>query len=372
MFNGHISGVTVPSLLKDLCFRKSSCSVICKMEGITKSITVWKGNVTSASSTLIDDRLGEVIYRDGRLSLDTFVDAAGKVTKQMRFGDLLLKSGLFTPFDLWDALTNQTQAILSSLCFYEEVEVEMDYNVQAPKFELPVQFHLAEIFKDAHEELHFVRSFEKAARTHPKLEIVESSIGAADNDFLRDMVALIKDSKDYFEIVDKASRLSKIYTNRTLFELLIRGVIKDTWGLTNSRVSPQTTQSLASIIEDGQFMFTELANAAKNEQITEWEQIVQGAHSMLTRHLGKGLFLTLESGLIQTNIIHAAIFRSKARSQAAASFHRMWPDNLAFQLRETILSAILFILFELCNRKFASPEFARVKGVIDGLRLEQT
>lgn len=373
MFEGVVPGTSIQGLIGDLSRRGLSGSLVCKIEAISKSVNIWQGNVVSASSSLIDDRLGEVIYREGRLSLDAFVDAAGKVTKSMRFGDLLIKSGLFTELDLWNALIAQSKSILTSLCFYDEISVRFEELPSPPKFELPLQFDLDQLFTQTYSELSMLRIFDAQARHLPKLEIVEGSLSGANSDFLRDMVGLAREAGDYIQVVDTASRLSQSYTSRVLYELVIRGVVKDSWGLAAARISPEGFRALKTVIEDVNFMFMELFAAARKEGFEDsWHTMVNGAIIYLKRSFGEGHFLTPEHGFLPDNILNVVLLRDDLRSFAHLNFNRHWPENVGNTLREKMTSVVLFILFELCNRKFGSEEFARVKKLIDGMRHSQT
>ena len=83
-------------------------------DGYKKSVFFQGGEITHCSSNLLDDRLGDVVYRDGKLGLDLFCELAGKVSEKVRFGDLLIQNNVFTLVELWDALNSQSKAILQS------------------------------------------------------------------------------------------------------------------------------------------------------------------------------------------------------------------------------------------------------------------
>jgi hypothetical protein len=335
--------------------------------GVVKTINVWHGRVTSANSQLIDDRLGEVIYREGRLTLDTFVDAAGKVTKQLRFGDLLIKSGIFTPLDLYDALASQSRAILTSLVFYPDVEVEFRPNASAPKLELPINETLGEMLDDTLAEFRYIQAFERAARERPRLELDEDAMHLANNDFHRDVVQLVRDEPDFNAIVDRTSRLSSPYTVRAIFELYLRGVIGDGWGFARGYLSEETASGLSQVVEEANFLLAELANAARMEEISGWENIVFGAGGVLSRELGAGHYLT-PSGFVEGNILRPAVLRGTVRRAALERFERSWPATFVEYVHDALHHGLVYVLFELFNRKFASQEFARVRVLMEDMR----
>lgn len=368
MFQGVIPGTTIPSFVTELSNRRVCGTLQCKFETFNKSINIWHGSVISASSTLIDDRLGEIIYREGKLTLDNFVDAAGKVTKEMRFGDLLIKRGIFTETDLWHALNSQSRAIINSLCFYKEVDVRFEEHQNSPKMETLVQFEIDRIFREALDELKIVEQFESCARAQSRLELSADAERLATSDFQRDMVSLVTESSDFNVIVDSTSRLSSIYTLRALHQLFLQGIIVDTWGLTEAALPEHGKRALRQVVEDANFMFAELANAAKIEQITGWNLIVTRAADILAKQMGDGVFLNADSGFIFDSILRASVMQGVIRTRAQEHFQRVWPIGFVKCVEEALYATVLFILFELYNRKFGSKEFARVKAMIDAMR----
>src|SRR5690606_3773150 len=79
-----------------------------------------------ARSNIIDDRLGEVIYRWDAISLDQLAESAVKVTRVRKFGQVLLTSGIFSTVDLWNALKMQVRDIVRSIFLVPRVYVEIE------------------------------------------------------------------------------------------------------------------------------------------------------------------------------------------------------------------------------------------------------
>ena len=371
MFQGVIPGTTLPAFITEISNRKNCGTLTCKFEGFEKRVNFWFGKVTSASSTLIDDRLGEIIYREGKLPLNAFIDAAGKVTKETRFGDLLIKQKIFTEIDLWNALNSQSRAVLHSLCFYKEIDVRFEEHRNSPKMEMLVQFELNEIFSSALAELQEFENFEAEARAKPELVLDPRAIHLIVDDFQRDMVSLVQDTADFNKIVDSTSRLSPIYTIRALYRLFLRGILQDTWQLGQQNLLEETQKALSQTVEDANFMLAELANAARIEEITEWDIILARASEVLSNDLGVGVYITSHDGFLEKNIVRAAVLQKDIRKKFFDQFPRSWSGSFVKHVQEAIYASMLFILFELYNRKFSSKEFARVKTMIDAMRNPQ-
>ena len=62
------------------------------------------------------------------------------------------------------------------------------------------------------------------------------------------------------------------------------------------------------------------------------------------------------------------MLQKKIRNKFYLQFSQSWSSSFVKHVHEAIYASMLFILFELYNRKFNSKEFARVKTMIDEMR----
>lgn len=79
-----------------------------------RKIFLNEGRIVFASSSVIDDRLGEIIYRMGFITLDQLTESAVKVDRVNKFGQVLLKHEVFDYDQLWATLKVQVLHILSA------------------------------------------------------------------------------------------------------------------------------------------------------------------------------------------------------------------------------------------------------------------
>lgn len=89
-----------------------------------KKLYFNNGSLTFAGSSLMDDRLGEVIYREGMISLDQLTTSAVQVDRSTKFGQILLRERTFSNTELWNALKAQVREIFRSVFLVSEVYVE--------------------------------------------------------------------------------------------------------------------------------------------------------------------------------------------------------------------------------------------------------
>ena len=95
---------------------------------ITANTAEWKkriyldqGRFCFATSTLMDDRLGEVLYRRDLLTIDQLAELAMQVTPTDKFGQVLRKHGIMSSSQLWHALQTQVISTIKSLFMNERI-----------------------------------------------------------------------------------------------------------------------------------------------------------------------------------------------------------------------------------------------------------
>jgi hypothetical protein len=80
-----------------------------------KSIYIHEGQIIFASSTNLDDRLGESLLKNGRVALKPLLEASKMVRAGKRLGSVLCDMNVLSPEDLVDGVRHQVRDIILSL-----------------------------------------------------------------------------------------------------------------------------------------------------------------------------------------------------------------------------------------------------------------
>jgi len=120
--NGRLEGLSVPDLLWNLCRRRSTGVLHVTARGITKRVYIDSGRIVFALSSDPNDRLGELLLRDGLITLDQLEGAIVLLTSGKRLGTILVGAGHLTPENLVRGVLNQVRGIVLSLFPLEEGE----------------------------------------------------------------------------------------------------------------------------------------------------------------------------------------------------------------------------------------------------------
>ncbi len=195
-----------------------------------KRIYLHKGQIVFAGSSIIDDRLGEILYREARITLDQLTFATSQVTKSQRFGQILVSKGGMSDTQLWSALIAQVQQIIRSTFMVGHVFLEIDEQGQNPVTEVAMNTSAKEMVQDMFcfgvGFRNFLDSLVPTSQIVPTMELASiTEPHLTPGTFLGDFLEMI-DSKPTVEQVLNASKLIDIYTVSTLYQLNCLGLCK--------------------------------------------------------------------------------------------------------------------------------------------------
>jgi curved DNA-binding protein CbpA len=122
---GNIKDISLAKILAYLNRNRKTGTLIMKTPAFTKKIYMVKGDAIFASSTYEDDRLGEMLIKAGKITLEQY-DASVELLKKAgkRQGAILVELGYLTPKELFWGVKYQVREIIYSLFQLEDAEYE--------------------------------------------------------------------------------------------------------------------------------------------------------------------------------------------------------------------------------------------------------
>jgi hypothetical protein len=122
---GSIKEFSLPKVLAYLNRNRKTGTLIIKTPAFTKKVYLVKGDAIFASSTYEDDRLGEMLIKAGKITLEQY-DASVELLKKTgkRQGAILVELGYLTPKELFWGVKYQVEEIIYSLFQLEDAEYE--------------------------------------------------------------------------------------------------------------------------------------------------------------------------------------------------------------------------------------------------------
>ena len=189
-----------------------------------KMIYLVQGEVVFARSNLVDDRLGEVIYRDGDLSLEELTTSTAQVTRELKFGQILVSTGLFDHLKLWHSLKAQVLQIVRSIFMESFISVGF-YPKQLPASEVHFDEGSLGLLDKCLSFGSMYRGFEKRLSAKCTVTLIDERSGFSiypQGTFLGDVLRLAHESEDLGSLIRK-SKVQPLYTLSALMLLANEG-----------------------------------------------------------------------------------------------------------------------------------------------------
>ena len=116
LFMGDLSYTSIPEVLTLINTGRRSGDLILQFDVARKKLSFVDGEVMAVSSNVEDDRLGEVMWRAGIISLDQLMIAASQLGEsKKKIGRLLVDNGFIASKQLFAGLRAQVREILLSV-----------------------------------------------------------------------------------------------------------------------------------------------------------------------------------------------------------------------------------------------------------------
>jgi curved DNA-binding protein CbpA len=122
---GNIREISLPGILTYLNRNRKTGTLVVTTPAFIKKIYLLKGDAIFASSTYEDDRLGEMLIKAGKITMEQY-DESVKLLKTTgkRQGAILVELGYLTPKDLFWGVKFQVKEIIQSLFLFEDAGYE--------------------------------------------------------------------------------------------------------------------------------------------------------------------------------------------------------------------------------------------------------
>ncbi len=125
---GDLSDTSVPEIFHALSVARSTGVFEWTCFSREKKVYLHSGRIVFASSNSRTDRLGDILFREGRIKAPDFIEAAGKVSEQKRLGQILIEMGALTKEEIKEGVINQVRTIIYDL--FNEPEGHYSFHEQ--------------------------------------------------------------------------------------------------------------------------------------------------------------------------------------------------------------------------------------------------
>jgi len=162
LLSGQLEGMSIPDLMWALCRRSVDGVLRVQRDGVRKTVYFERGNIVFAASSDPDDRLGELLLREGLIRLDHLEEALGRLGCGKRLGTLLVEAGHLTPDHLVRGVLSQVREIVLDLFVWEHGEYGFEPGPLPTREVITLDMRTAELLLQG---IRRIRSFTRIRRS---------------------------------------------------------------------------------------------------------------------------------------------------------------------------------------------------------------
>jgi hypothetical protein len=142
---GQIADLPVPEILQHLRQSKASGILTLVSGGARKALYVKGGRVVFANSNLPNDRLGEILLREGKITVEEYDASIKAISKGKRQGKALVEAGALGPKDLWEGVQFQVREIVYSVFQWDEGQFHFEESSLPDKERITVDLDIQDL-----------------------------------------------------------------------------------------------------------------------------------------------------------------------------------------------------------------------------------
>jgi len=142
---GSLGELPLSEILQHLRFDKAMGILSVVSGGARKAVYVKGGRVVFASSNLPNDRLGEILLREGKITVEEYEASIQAISKGKRQGRVLVEMGALSPKDLWEGVQFQVREVVYSLFHWAEGQFHFEASTLPEKEKITVDLDIRDL-----------------------------------------------------------------------------------------------------------------------------------------------------------------------------------------------------------------------------------
>jgi hypothetical protein len=142
---GQIAQLPLPDILQHLRMSRSTGILSLVAGGARKALYLKDGRVVFASSNLPNDRLGEILIREGKITVEEYDASIKAISKGKRQGKVLVEMGALSPKDLWEGVQFQVQEIVYSIFQWDDGQFHFEESQLPEKERITVDLNVVDL-----------------------------------------------------------------------------------------------------------------------------------------------------------------------------------------------------------------------------------
>src|SRR5262245_23249815 len=142
---GQISQLPLPDMLQHLRESKATGILSLVSGGARKALYVKAGRIVFASSNLPNDRLGELLLREGKITVEEYESSIRAISKGKRQGRVLVEMGALSPKDLWEGVQFHIREIVYGIFQWDDGQFHFEESSLPEKERITVDLDIQDL-----------------------------------------------------------------------------------------------------------------------------------------------------------------------------------------------------------------------------------
>jgi hypothetical protein len=222
---GQLSDFAVPELLQHLHLSGAIGILTLVSGGARKALYLKAGRVVFAASNLPNDRLGELLLREGKITVEEYQASIRAISKGKRQGRVLVEMGALTPKDLWEGVQFQVKEIVYSVFQWDQGQFHFEESTLPEKERITVDLHVVPLILAG---LRRVDAQGRLQGRYPSSDLVLETATAVDlalEPYEQHILGLVDGERSVLEIC-RESEIGESETLKVLYALLSGSLVK--------------------------------------------------------------------------------------------------------------------------------------------------
>jgi hypothetical protein len=227
-FKGRLSELPLPDILQQLRALEVIGILTLVAGGARKAIYVKRGHVVFATSNLPNDRLGEILLREGKITVEEYEASIRAISKGKRQGKVLVEMGALSPKDLWEGVQFQAREIVYSVFQWEDGQFHFEESTLPDKERITLDLDIHELVRAG---IRRVDAAGPIASRYPEGALVVERVPQGDapaphlEPYERHVLGLVDGERSVLEI-SRESEIGDSETLKVLYALLSTQMIR--------------------------------------------------------------------------------------------------------------------------------------------------
>jgi hypothetical protein len=223
---GQLAQLPLPDIFQQLRLSRATGILSLVAGGARKALYFREGQVVFASSNLPNDRLGEMLLREGKITVEEYEGSIKQISKGKRQGRVLVEMGALNPKDLWEGVQLQVREIVNSLFQWDDGQFHFEESSLPEKERITVDLDIVDLILVG---IRRVDANGPIRARYPELDLVVERVAGerpvALESYERHVLEFVDGERSVFEIC-RESEIGENETLKVLYALHCTGVVR--------------------------------------------------------------------------------------------------------------------------------------------------